>query len=251
MPPVDVYGKAPLREEDRIGEYGQPRWTAHRRFSETRVYVIPKGMVDFEYWMIPETGRDGKTEIANQYEVEFGLPGHLQLDLYAVSHKSGGVSGPLAFDQQKVEVRWALADWGRIPGNPTIYLEWKANNAAPDHAEVKLLLGGHIVSGWHWGSNFVWDHELAGARENSDEWTVGVSRTIRDSRAAAGIETQFALVNAVGESGRRPAFDKQFLIGPSFQFRPLPQMHIDLAPLFGVTHGSPRSKIFVVVGYEF
>src|ERR1051326_7561773 len=38
MPPVDVIGKAPLVEEDRIGDYAQPRWTAHRRFGETRVY---------------------------------------------------------------------------------------------------------------------------------------------------------------------------------------------------------------------
>ena len=49
LEPVTVYGKAPKVEEDRIGEYAQPRWTTHRRFSETRVYVIPKGMVDFEY----------------------------------------------------------------------------------------------------------------------------------------------------------------------------------------------------------
>ena len=28
-----------LHEEERIGSYGQPRWTAHRRFPTTRVYV--------------------------------------------------------------------------------------------------------------------------------------------------------------------------------------------------------------------
>ena len=61
MPPVNVYGQAPLREDDRIGDYAQPRWTADRLFSETRVYVIPKGKVEFEYWFNPETPRDGKT----------------------------------------------------------------------------------------------------------------------------------------------------------------------------------------------
>src|SRR4051794_37283745 len=71
MPPVDVFGKAPLTEEDRIGGYAQPRWTAHRRFSETRVYVIPRGMVDFEYWLVPERSKDGSTDFATQYEVEF------------------------------------------------------------------------------------------------------------------------------------------------------------------------------------
>lgn len=43
MPPIEVNGKAPLTEEDRMGDYEQPRWTAHRRFSETRVYVIRRG----------------------------------------------------------------------------------------------------------------------------------------------------------------------------------------------------------------
>ena len=110
MPAIDVYGKAPLEEEDRIGTYAQPRWTAHRRFGETRVYVIPKGMTEFEYWSIPETAKDGTTEWKNQYEMEFGLPGRFQLDLYAVSHKVGN-SESLKLDQEKVEVRWAFADW--------------------------------------------------------------------------------------------------------------------------------------------
>lgn len=40
---VTVVGKAPLREEDLIGSYRQPRWTARRRFGETRVMSSPKG----------------------------------------------------------------------------------------------------------------------------------------------------------------------------------------------------------------
>ena len=54
MPAINVYGEAPNVEEERIGDYLQPRWTAHRRFGETRVYVVPKGMIEFEYWLIPK-----------------------------------------------------------------------------------------------------------------------------------------------------------------------------------------------------
>lgn len=69
--PVTVVGKAPLREEDLIGPYRQPRWTARRRFGETRVYVIPEGNVQFEYWLVPKLKRDGEeTEIEQQFEVE-------------------------------------------------------------------------------------------------------------------------------------------------------------------------------------
>jgi hypothetical protein len=250
MPPVDVLGKAPLKEDDRIGDYAQPRWTADRLFGETRVYVIPKGKVEFEYWLVPETPRDGKTDTASQYEVEFGLPGRVQIDLYAVGHKEG-MDGPFSVSEQKMEVRWAFADWGKIWGNPTMYLEWKNQNEAPDHVEAKLLLAGQIASGWHWGSNLVWEHEMGASQENSNEWTVGVSRTIRDSKFDFGLETQLALVNSLDARGQRGDFEKQFLIGPSMQFRPLPQMHINVAPLFGVNDSSPRSKVFVVLGYEF
>jgi hypothetical protein len=74
---------------------------------------------------------------------------------------------------------------------------------------------------------------------------------VKDARVDVGIETQLALVNGIGANGLRGSFSTQFLVGPSLQFRPMPQMHLDLAPLFGATHDASRSKIFVVLGYEF
>ncbi len=250
MPPVDVYGKAPLAEEDRIGDYEQPRWTAHRRFGETRVYVIPKGMVEFEYWLRPEVAKDGPTEFTSMYEVEFGLPGRLQLDLYAVGNKTGK-EGTLSFDEQKVEMRYAFADWGKIPGNPTLYLEWTQKSGGPDAVEGKLLLGGELASRWHWGSNLVFEHEISGAQENSHEWTTGLSYTARDMKVGVGVETQLALVNSLDERGVRGPLTRAFFAGPSLQLRPLPQMHLDIAPLMGLTHDASRMKLFVVLGYEF
>jgi hypothetical protein len=250
LPAIDVFGKEPLREDDRVGDYKQPRWTADRLFGETRVYVIPKGKVEAEYWLVPETPRDGQTDTASQYEIEFGMPGRFQVDLYAVGHKIG-LDGEFGVTESKAELRWAFADWGKIPGNPTLYVEWKNENNAPDHFEGKLLLGGQVASGWHWGSNFVWEHTMGGDQENSNEWTVGLSRTIRDSKFDFGVETQLALVDALTGHGGRGPFEKQFLIGPSMQLRPLPQMHIDFAPLIGVTDAAPRSKIIAVLGWEF
>ena len=251
MPAINVYGEAPrLVEEDRIGDYLQPRWTAHRRFGETRVYVVPKGMIEFEYWLIPKVKKGKPTEWASQYEFEFGLPKRFQLDLYAVAHKTGN-NDNLQVDEQKVELRYAFADWNKIPFNPTMYLEWKQEAGAPDHAEVKLLLGGEITSKWHWGSNLVWDHETGGVQETSNEWTTGLSYSVRDSKVALGVETQLAFVNERTAPGQRTPFNKEFVVGPSIQFRPLPQMHLDIAPLFGTTSVSPRAKSFFVLGWEF
>ena len=250
MPPVTVYGKAPLRDDDRIGTYAQPRWTADRLFSETRVYVIPKGKVEFEYWLRTDTPKNKPTRVRQMFEAEFGLPGRFQLDLYAVRNKTGE-TGTAQFDTTQVELRWALADWGKLWGNPTTYWEWKQSSDGFDTAEIKLLLGGNIASGWHWGSNLVWEHEMGGAAETSNEWTVGISKTVRDRKASVGIETQLALVNERDRPGHRTDFETEFMIGPSFQFRPLPQIHIDIAPLIGVSDAAKRSKVFVVFGYEF
>jgi hypothetical protein len=250
MPPVTVQGTAPLKEEDLIGDYHQPRWTAARRFGETRIYVVPDGTAEFEYWLIPERLPSGVTTTASMYEVEFGLPHRFQLDLYAVGHQTGG-NGTYGIDGQQVEVRYALADWGKLFGNPTLYAEWKNLSGVPSHFEGKLLLGGQITSRWHWGSNFVWEHEMGGVKENSNEWTTGVSYAVADTKASVGMETQLALVNHETLPGTRSPFSTEFLIGPSIQFRPLPQVHLDLAPLFGVTSASSRVKLFVVFGWEF
>lgn len=164
-----------LREEDLVGKYHQPRWTARRLFGETRIYVIPEGDIEFEYWLIPERSREtGQTDIETRYEVEMGLPKRFQIDIYAITHQLGN-QGPLVFDESKFEVRWALANWGRIAANPTLCLEWVAISDEPDHVEAKVLLGDQIVSRLHWGANLVYEHEMGGAQANAYEVTAGTS----------------------------------------------------------------------------
>jgi len=51
--------------------------------------------------------------------------------------------------------------------------------------------------------------------------------------------------------GVRSPYESSLLVGPSLQPRPLPQMHIDFAPLFGANQSALRSKTFVVFGWEF
>lgn len=54
---LEVPGKqvSPYGEDDLVGSYGQPRWSATRRFAEVRMYVIPEGKLDFEYWLFIDT----------------------------------------------------------------------------------------------------------------------------------------------------------------------------------------------------
>jgi len=249
MPPTVV--RAPregqLREEDRIGSYDQPRWTAKRLFPSTRVYVIPEGKFGLEFWtraMVPEEGR---TEVETQYEAEIGLPHRFQLDLYYVTTKTGE-EGELNVEEQKYEIRYALADWDEIWMNPTLYFEYVQRDAQADKVEYKLLLGDELGEGWHFGSNLVFEHELDGAGENEYELTLGLARTVVDERFSVGAEVKAALVD---EHTDRGDYEKELEIGPSFRYQPLPQMHIDFAPLIGIGADSRAADIFVVVGWEF
>jgi len=237
-----------FREEDRVGPYGQPEWTKFRRFPTTRVYVQPAGHIGFEYWMRPRIPRHGATTIETQYEVEFGLPGRFQLDLYLVRSQEGDDGPSGGVDQQKIELRWALADWDEIAFNPTLYFEIVNRDNEADKIEAKLLFGGELKPGWHWGANLVFEHELGGALENEHELTLGLSHTLADQRFSLGAELKATLVN---EHADRDEFAEELHVGPSIQYRPSARMHMDLATLVGIGHDSKEAEAFVVIGYEF
>jgi len=173
------------REEDLIGPYGQPEWIAHRRFPTTRVYVRPPGTFEFEFWKRPTILRHGPTEIQTQYEFEVGLPGRFQVDMGIVSDQEGN-EGPSEFDEQKFEVRWACADWGKIPGNPTLYVELANRDLEADVMEYKLLLGDQLSAGWHWGTDLVFEHEMGGDIANTHEITGGLGKILTDESCSLG-----------------------------------------------------------------
>jgi hypothetical protein len=248
MPPtiVRAFREGQLREEDRIGSYGQPRWTAKRLFPSTRVYVVPEGKVEFEWWtraMVPD---EGPTEVETQYELEFGLPHRFQLDLYYVTSKTGS-EGELDTSEQKYEIRYALADWDEIWMNPTLYLEYVQRDSEVDKVEYKLLLGKELGEGWHFGSNLVLEHELGGALENEYELTAGIARTVIDEKFSLGAELKASLVDTHADRGD---YEESLEIGPSLRYQPLPQMHIDFAPLVGIGADSRAADIFLVIGWE-
>jgi hypothetical protein len=148
----------------------------------------------------------------------------------------------------QVEVRWALADWGKIPLNPTIYVEWKAAHDAPDAYEVKLLLSETLAPRWHWGMNLAHEQEVSGDRET--EWAVSqaFSYTLIDEKLSAGVEMLFEHATVAGE---RSNPEIEFLIGPSLEWRPTSRTTLNLVPLFGVTHDSPHIEAFVVFAVDF
>jgi hypothetical protein len=248
QPAITVVGQEPsaLREEDRIGSYGQPRWTATRRFPGTRVYVIPEGKVDVEFWLRPTFTEDGKTKLRSLYEIEFGLPHRFQLDIYLrrddASNESEALWG------QQVEVRYALADWGKIWGNPTLYVEWVNLEQRPDKFEFKLLLGDELAPRWHWGVNAVAELETGGEREYEYQLTGGLSYTVIDSRFSIGIEGMAVMADVKADRGN---FTDSYYVGPSVQFKPTDPFTINFAALAGIGVNSNDAQLYLNLGYEF
>ena len=248
LPPVTVTGQKPsdLREEDRVGPYQQPRWTTVRRFPNTRVYVVPEGKIETELWFIPRFHRDGSTDSRALAEVEIGLPYRFQLDLY---YRLDTYTSGSADNGAQIELRWALADWGKIPLNPTLYAEYIVfEGDRPSIAEFKLLLGDQLAPRWHWGINLVTELETGGEREYVYEIDGGLSYTLIDEKFAVGVEAKIEFATT---RDNRSDYDATILVGPSFQWKPLPQLTVNVAPLFGVESDDPMARVYLNVGWEF
>jgi hypothetical protein len=250
LPEIVIIGERPhrYREEQNVGPYGQPRWTTARRFPSTRVYVVPPGKAEFEFWVRPTWKRDGTVEMRSLWEMEFGLPHRLQLDLYLRTDQLLDPGGAPAEHGQQIEVRWALADWGRLWGNPTFYLEWVNLYDSPDKIEPKLLLGGQLAEGWQAGLNLVAELEMGGEREYEYEVTAGLAHPLIDGRLSLGAETRCAVADAAADRG---AFTENIRVGPSLQLRLLPRFTVNVAPLVGLTHDSDRAQLLVNTAWEF
>jgi hypothetical protein len=247
LPEVNVSEAAPetLTEEQPIGPNEQPEWTTHRRFARTRVYVLPPWEAEVEQWWRARVFREGKPAHLLQTEIGVGLPYRLQLDLYENVERNPGSNW--RHQGNAVELRYALADWGKIPLNPTLYGEWKFNKDEPDVYEMKLLLGEEIAPRWHWGFNAIFEREVSGSRETEIAASQAISYTLIDRTLSAGIEMQVERVSGPALNGKP---EVEFLLGPSVQWRPIPRVHIDLVPLFGLTEDSPRVESFVIIGID-
>jgi hypothetical protein len=249
MPTVTSLDSSILNENQPVGPTGRPEWTSARRFGSTRVYIQQNPWeVGIGSWWRVKNKRDGTIAHRLLEEIEIGLPYRLQLDLYA--DIEGNQDGDFHYQGLDVELRWALADWGKIWGNPTLYAEYKFNDPhwAPDVYEFKLLLGDDFAQRWHWGVNFVWEAETGGEREQEFQIAGGLSYSVADSRLGVGVEFLYDRSTVAGGRGDP---ENQFNIGPSVQFRLTKRLHIDLSCLFGTNDDSPRQIGYVIVGYSF
>src|SRR5512135_138928 len=238
-------------DSTRVGPYNQPAWTTQRPFAASRVYVLPPGTFQLEQWFRPTWPRDGKVEMRFLEELAIGLPCRFQLDLYERWNVEPNRRNKQEANHEgvQIELRWALADWGVIPLNPTLYAEWiERGNGRPDIYEFKLLLADEIRPNLFYASNVTFEQETGGGRAQEIDFSQAFSTPLIERKLLAGVEM---LLQSVTESGSRGDPEVEFLIGPSVQWRPSNRTFLNVVPLFGTTKDSPIAQMFVIFGYQF
>ena len=79
-----------------------------------------------------------------------------------------------------------------------------------------------------------------------------VAYLLVDGILSLGLEGKLELVDVAG--ARFDFVEKEILLGPSLQIRPLPGVHLDLVPMFGVEIGDetePMYAVYLIVGKQF
>lgn len=232
-----------------VGEYQQPAWTLTRKFPSTRVYVMmPPNTVAYEKWFDVRDRKNGPAQIRMRDELTFGLGNRTQLDLYAHTVYDGPFGDQrFAWRGFSWEVRYALADWGKIPGNPTVYFEHKMINGRQG-IEPKLLLGDRFgKSEYFWGLNLIYEANLAGSKEEQEREyavTASVAKVVNND-FTLGLSTMYRYNDFDGGTD-------EIYFGPNMQYRFSGHAHISLEylPKVGGSDGYD-SRSFVIFAWRF
>lgn len=238
----------PYREDRLVGANAQPEWTTERRFVTAKTYVLAPGQIVLEQWARVRTPKNEGPAWLWQTGAGIGLENRLEFDVYENYTHFDGVT---QHDAVQLEGRYAFGRWDRYPLNPAIGIEYRAEHDAPDFLEASILLADDFRSyGWRWTLNGFIGAELSD--QNTAEWGVsgGISKMLIDSKLSLGAEGRFRNVSIEHE---RSNGENELLLGPSMQWRPTENTHLDFTPLFGVSHSdrdNPRMEVFLVFGID-
>lgn len=241
------------RDNQLVGPYGQPVWTTQRPFAGVRTYVLPPGTVQFEQWCRPTWPQVGKPEYRYLEEIAIGLPGRFQLDIYERWNVEQNEDNKSRANHEgvQIELRYALADWGVLPLNPTLYIEWIERGGRQDKAdkyEFKLLGAEEVLPYVYYATNFVLEHETQDEHEVEVAWSNALATTVIDRKLMAGMETNLAQTTVTGARSQQ---DVVFTLGPTMQWRPTNRTYLTTTALFGTTPDSPLCQAYFIFGYQF
>ncbi len=169
--------------------YGAPPGFSRSRFSNAvNAYVLPPWAFFFGELFEGQGFRHGPPDYLFTQEIEMGLPYRFNVAAETQFERFNGGGGAQTVS---LEARWALADWNKIPLNPTIFAEYKFGVGTirheevppppgggeeeesgppkvPDAYEVRLLLAQEFGEHVEWAMNWFFEKENTGDRGR--EW---------------------------------------------------------------------------------
>ena len=238
-----------VEAEELPSAYGAPPDLSRGRISTlTKSYVLPPFSFELETIYEGDVFRHGPPRHSFTQEVEMGLP--LRFDV-AVQNEVECFAGDTD-DRISLTGRYALADWNKIPLNPTVFAEYKfgigetsRGRAVPDAAEFGMILSHDFRHMVEWAMNWSVEQEVNG--NQSTAWgfaqSVEVPVLLPEERLEVGLEMQYRHAEQTMRGTNQP---RGFVIGPTLAWRPTKSARFDFSPLFGCTGDSPRVEVFAI-----
>jgi hypothetical protein len=262
--------------EEVPSSYGATPDFSRSRFSNlTQAYVLPPGAVFAGLIYQGDALRFNRPDHMLTQEIEIGLPARFGIAFENSIENHRGVTQERTFS---IEGRYALADWNKIPLNPTVFVEYKfgignilhdegppeplekgeaqdfldEHEPLPDSVEVRLLLAQDFGKA-EWALNGFFEQEVGGdrGREIGFAQSIMFPIVLPNERLKVGAEMQFTSFSDAGirEGDEDPSY--RCVIGPTLAWKPSKSTRLDVSPLFGVTDDSPRASVFVVFSMLF
>ena len=258
--------------EEVPSSYGAPPGLSRSRFSNTtQAYVLPPWAFFFGEIYEGQGFRHGPPDHLFTQEIEMGLPYRFGVAAEAKFERFNGGGGA---ETASVEARWALADWNKIPLNPTLFAEYKFGVGTirheegppppaeeeeeeesgppkvPDAYEFRLLLAQDFGERVEWAMNWFFERENTGDRGR--EWGFSQSAMVPillpNERLKVGVEMEYKNFTVKDTRGDPM---HTFIIGPTFAWKPTAGTRLDISPLFGCTDDSPVVDVFVAFSWLF
>jgi hypothetical protein len=263
--------------EEVPSSYGATPGLSRSRFSNlTQAYVLPPGAVFAGLIYQGDALRFNRPDHMFTQEIEIGLPARFGIAFENSIESFRGHTQERTFS---IEGRYALADWNKIPLNPTIFVEYKfgvgnilhdegppealakgeaeeflaEHEPLPDAVEVRLLLAQDFGNHVEWALNGFLEQEVGGdrGREVGFAQSFLVPIILPRERLKVGAEMQFTSFTDAGIRAGDEDPSYRCVIGPTLAWKPTKNTRLDVSALFGVTDDSPRASVFVVVSMLF
>lgn len=250
LPSLPVVGHAVPGENKIIGTYGQPEWSARRPFPGVSVYVQPAGQAEFELGYVDALTSRDRHDREWSAEIEIGLPHRFQIALEDdyTNFREGSRLRTWHQAGVRTAVRYALADWGKVPLNPALGLGRRFNSAAPDAMLYEFALGDELTPRWHWGANAGYERQAGAPRLRELAASAALTYSVTNETLNVGVQGEWKRAYEVGDA---PSHLRRIGFGPCVQYRPVDRIHLDLVTTFGTERGRAVHGFRLSFGFEF